>query len=332
MKLANGVTAKALGKIRGTYNTKELAVARMAQIVRDIDSAYKAVVVNVGAWFPLIDNINEMSQDVLIVDDDADTIAQKMKLENNRKKTEEKYQDEKRNLEASQRLKNAVETDDHDDPESLNFFTMNMQTWRMLRENEIIEREKLKDIMKKKIRQREALEFLLEKHPEYSELWLDNMNERRRKAGIAPLVVLPDETEDFVVKPKKTRAPDNYTRFPVKGVIDPKEDPEDENNKIITYAETEHDYDSAESDDEAEREGKRKARLHLFERLRKPITKEMIIAAGKDPVMYPLDPELRAWDSSDDDSDRSEGSSDEEGSEGSLRKSSASLAPPPQAE
>ena len=166
-------------KLRGNWADEDQCKLKSANLIREQDSKYKVRIGEVGAWLPITDEQGfEQSIDVKA---DA-TEEEKMKEEAIRKKQDEDKRIMRELKEREEEVKTAK--DYHDDPDGIDYYTMNRTTWMWATEQIDIMANRLKDMTEKVADRRKLLGELDAKHPEHTTAWIANYNKERRKAGI----------------------------------------------------------------------------------------------------------------------------------------------------
>lgn len=179
-------------KIRGSFPSKEEAEADARRIISEVDSKYQIRLAPTGAWIPITEDDRAIEElyDVRNSDDEIhlrDKAVKEKEAEERRIARELKENEEK--------LKN--ETDVHDQPESLDFYTMNRVTEMRLVENRDAELEKLRDIENKIAFTRMKLKKLEQNNPDYKEQWIDHYNAGRKDKGIHEFVPSTDQFKEY---------------------------------------------------------------------------------------------------------------------------------------
>jgi hypothetical protein len=187
-------------KLRGNYSDENQATSKASKIVREQDSKYCIRVAHVGNWIPLVEDDAMARKNVQVnVEESAEEEAAKRKaMEDEEEKRKRIVREMK---EREEEVKNAP--DYNEDKESLNHYTMKMVVWLRLQETILLERKKLKDLEDKLCGVRSTLSELDQKHPSYSESWVDNYNVERRKAGIPDHVPSKLDMEEYARTGKK---------------------------------------------------------------------------------------------------------------------------------
>ena len=252
----NGKTVKIRGmaKCRGVYEEKDQAVRASAQIVRDIDSVFKIGISEVGAWVPIVEDVDAFSKDTVPLDTEEEMEKQR-EMEELRAQKRKKAEEEQRLRKQEERAKEAALSDPSGDPESLDYTTMQNTTWLGLFRTRETLKEQVKNITWKLKTQHEILEYLRRRHPEYYEndAWLELANKQRAETSIMGEKLLPNEREAFNKRIEQTRLPQNISREPKRVMINLDGPKNDKENFEIIYPEYEEDYQIREGDSEEDK-------------------------------------------------------------------------------
>jgi hypothetical protein len=171
-------------KLRGNWADENQATARASRIVTEQDSKYPIRVAHVGEWLPLTDDDSLAKKNVKV---NVDETKEQKDLREAASQEEEKRKRIMRELkEREDEIKNAK--DYNDDKEDIDFYTMKMVVWLRLQETIELEKRKIVDLEGKLLETRKLLHKLDDTHPEFNELWIENYNRERRKAGIPDYV------------------------------------------------------------------------------------------------------------------------------------------------
>lgn len=181
-------------KLRGNYESETVARAQAGKLVRDIDSVNDIKIAPVGVWVPITDSklaVKEM-YDIKTGDESKD--EQKL-LQDEARKEKDSQIDAKRKelIESSKKLKDGG--DPHDDPESLNYYTMKRVTEYQLVEELKALQNKVHNMRKLVAKTHGLIINLDEKHPEYDDIWIDNYNAKRKESGIGDFVPTENQFE-----------------------------------------------------------------------------------------------------------------------------------------
>jgi hypothetical protein len=253
-----GTNKKVLGfaKIRGTFATEEEAERKGAQLVREIDSTFHIGTCETGTWVPITDNIFDLaSKKVTIHDQDSQELEELRKRDETNRKNLKEAREQQELVESHKRQKELIETDVHDNPDTLEYATMQATVWlKLFREREGL-KLKLKNMTNKLKTQHEVIEYLRRRHPEFFEgdAWLTRANKDRRGVSLLDEVLSSEERKSFDKRIEQTRMPKAISRKPVSVVIDPEGRLDDPDNFDIIYPEYEEDYQLLEEDNEETR-------------------------------------------------------------------------------
>ena len=172
-------------KLRGNYADESQARAAAASIVRNQDSKNTIRIIPVGQLFPITDD-PALIQDTVDVGSKAEDEKKELERKAIQEKAEERVRIQRELKEREEEVKNA--RDYNEDPDSLDYYTMQRNTWMMLRENIAIEEKKLESLKNKWADRRRLLAELDSKHPTYDTAWIEHLNVERRKSGFPDFV------------------------------------------------------------------------------------------------------------------------------------------------
>ena len=243
------VTIRSMAKCRGVYEERDQAVRASAQIVRDIDSVFKIGIGEVGAWVPIVENVDAFSKDIIPVDTEEEMEKQR-EMEELRAQKRKKAEEEQRLRKQEKRAQKAVLSDPSGDPESLAYTTMQNTTWLGLYRHRETLKQQVKNVTKKLKVQHEIIEYLRRRHPVYYEndTWLELANKERAETSVMGEKLLPNEREAFNKRIEQTRLPQYISREPKRVMINLDGPKNDNDNFEIIYPEYEEDYQIREGD------------------------------------------------------------------------------------
>lgn len=170
-----------VAKIRGCFNTIEDADDKSDDLIRNFDSYAEIDVVYVGKEFPVMKNNEVYVKETREVD-----------IRNIIDKTTRKYLEEKRNKEKEtiddikRRQKEIEETPEQEDKESLDYYIK----IRVKRANALMRKNEANAVIKQcaTIIEKTGVELadIEEKHPEFTETYLERYETVLKKSGINP--------------------------------------------------------------------------------------------------------------------------------------------------
>lgn len=176
-------------KIRGVWPDEERANVECENMIKNIDSTVPIHQLRVGYWHPLTNNEKYTSDQMDVQTRDCemalrDRAAKQAALKNAqlRKELDERKEDLK-NVEGST-----------DDPTSLNYYTMKKVSQNEIKGYYKQAFDKLEKFKKDLKESERIIKDMNKKYPKYQDMWLDNLNTQRVKAG------LPEITEDDLNK------------------------------------------------------------------------------------------------------------------------------------
>ena len=171
-------------KLRGNYESQEVALAKAKKLVRDVDSKYEMKLAPVGVWVPITETQHAVQQmyDVKGGDDEHPDSHKLIRDDAFKEKEAERKAKMKELEDATKQLKEG--SDIYDDTHSLDFYTMKRVTEMHLVEELIVQEKKYNDLKEKVALTRGITLNLESEHPEYRDKWLDNYNGRRAETGI----------------------------------------------------------------------------------------------------------------------------------------------------
>lgn len=176
-----------LVKVVGTYPTAELANERIKQLLSTANATVKYHIIYTGHW-NVLSNSDRFSKETISVEDEDEAIhLQDEEASRARRKQENIMRDLR---EREEQLKR----DDDDisaDKDSIEYYTM--QRYKFEQQNDTIAKEKkrLRENIEVNDKTYKLIKELNKKHPEYSGMWVDVLNEARKKIGLPPYV--PDK-------------------------------------------------------------------------------------------------------------------------------------------
>lgn len=181
-----------LVKIRGNFPNEDQCNMKSSEIIRKVSSVDTIMVVPVGRWVPITED-NSFAKEKFDVaqDDEGITLrgfSQKEEME--KKKGVAKELEEKVRL-----LKERGDL--HDDPESINYYTMKRVVELNLRDELKRKQKLIQEIKKKHERIISELVILEKKYPEYSDGWVVNYNMERESVGLPPFIHLEEDKEEY---------------------------------------------------------------------------------------------------------------------------------------
>lgn len=167
-------------KVRGVFSDAELATQHSEKLIKEHDSLFKIHIVPVGHWVPVSDN-ERFSSDRL----DVKSRGQEMALRDRAaKEAEDKNKEMQRELKEQKEQLEKDESDVDNDPESLDYYTKKRVTEREIYGYIQAVEDKAKMLKKSLKKVREEIVGLNKAHPTYDDLWLENYNTARRRAGL----------------------------------------------------------------------------------------------------------------------------------------------------
>lgn len=170
-----------VAKVRGCFNTVDEADDRSDDIIRNFDSYAEIDVVYVGKEFPVMKN-NEV-----YVKETREVDVRNMIDKNTRKYLEEKRKREKETIDdIKRRQKELEETPEEEDKDSIDYYIK----IRVKRANAMMRKNEANALIKQcaQIVEKTGVELsdLEEKHPEYTESYIDRYEKVLRESGINP--------------------------------------------------------------------------------------------------------------------------------------------------
>ena len=191
-KFQTGQPVYGFVKLRGNYASKSEAENRGGKIIREMDSRFPVRVAPVGQWVPITEEMG-FCKDIL----DIKMSEQEHSLQD--KAIKEKQKIERRRMKEIQRAERELKEagDIYDDPSSLDFYTMKRVTELRLKEQIEFRKRGIDSMEEKRKLTQKILKRLELENPEYTDQWIDNYNEQRKKGGIADYIPPEKQIETY---------------------------------------------------------------------------------------------------------------------------------------
>ncbi len=175
-------------KLRGNYDSSEVAKAKADKIILEFDSKYQVRAAPIGQYVPITDN-DRVVQDLIDVRESEKEIHLR---DNAIKQKEKEIERQAREIrEAEEKCRNGP--DEYDDQESIRFYTMKRVTEMRVREACEAQLTKFAQLQKTLGETRLLLKKLEAKHVDYPCEWIGVYNDERAKSGLPKFV--PSEKE-----------------------------------------------------------------------------------------------------------------------------------------
>ena len=169
-------------KNRGNWPDDKTAQEEAEKIIRNQDSAFVVYQVPVGYWVPITTNEKFASQ-VVNVD-----IGKKTDEKQREAEKEKLIQDQKIIKEMKENMERAEDdkSDPYSDTNGLDYYTM--RRWGEIQLKQHIEKAQIavQGYFKSMDKLKAEIKELSKKHPEYSGMWVENLNKSRKERGIQP--------------------------------------------------------------------------------------------------------------------------------------------------
>ncbi len=181
-------------KIRGAYDSPEVAKAKADKLILEVDSKFQVRVAPIGVWVPITEfDGKQIVEELIDVKDDT----KEHQLRDDAVKQKETYikKQAKELRDAEDRLQNGP--DDYDDQESLRFYTMKRVTEMKLTEAYEGMTLKLRELEKTLGEQRLILKKLEKTHETFSDEWIDTYNAERAKTSIPKFIPSENQFQEY---------------------------------------------------------------------------------------------------------------------------------------
>lgn len=188
-KLSSGKNVYGICKTRGNFPTRSSAEEKAAEIIKMQDSKHVNLIVEVGKWVIITDDMNAANDKIDVKTDNSMQLRDQVA----REKQQEVKQQVNELRERIDTLKNEVEEDRDIDANTSSLDYYVKQRWVEIQVS-ILLKEKERQYLewKNKVEDvRHKLVALRKENSQYEEMWLDRMNEKRQETGV-PLLILDD--------------------------------------------------------------------------------------------------------------------------------------------
>lgn len=188
----NGNLTYGFFKTRGSYGNEQLARSEAGKLIKTVDSNTRVLIVPTGHWLPVTpsDHFIADKEDVRMNEEEVH-----MRDEIVKAKDEERKSIMRELKEREDELKRSAE-EEHN-PSTIENYTDKRNT-EMVLTNEI--RHALKSLEKLENRRKQVwkeLKKLDKAYPNYTEEWIDFMNDVRKGVGLPALIPRSDQFDDY---------------------------------------------------------------------------------------------------------------------------------------
>jgi len=192
MKLKNGRLVYAFFKVRGVYESVDVATAKAKELVRNVDSKFRMLLSPVGEWLPVLDDDSAV-KDILEVTKDDQEKSLRDEAAKKKQQEDERIMREIREKEHELRTTGDI----YDNPESIEYYTMKRTTESRLTDEMELKKIQQESMREKRTMVRDELYELEKKHPEYHNKWVDVVNAKRKESGTPAFVPKPGQFEEY---------------------------------------------------------------------------------------------------------------------------------------